>query len=126
MTNSEKGKMVDSAFLTNCDYRQTVLNGIGEKHIVVPYTDKDNLKIPKIRERKEVSFENLAQSLDERIKKSSKSISYFPSDDQTAINVLTVLMEAGSTRDQQIVCYIPVTYLPPMIADWADVILIAG
>ena len=115
--------MIDIAFLTDCDYRKAVLKGIGEKHIVVPYTDKDNLKVPKIREQKEVSLKNLAQSLDERSKKSSKTISYFPSDDQTAINVLAVLTEAGSKGDQQIVCYVPVTFLPPMIADWADAIL---
>ncbi len=123
MKYSEKAKMIDRAFLTDCDYRKAVLKGIGEKHIVVPYTDKDNLKVPKIREQKEVSLRNLAQSLDERSQKLSKTISYFPSDDQTAINVLAVLREAGLKGDQQIVCYLPAEYLPPIIADWADAIL---
>jgi hypothetical protein len=122
MTSSGKVKRLDKAFLTDADYRQSVLETLAEKRIVVHYKDKYMLKMPEIREPKQITFQDLAKGLAEHTKPSSRIVNVFSSDDQTATSVMAILTEVDLKSDMRIVCYVPVSYLPPLIADWADTI----
>ena len=122
MKSSSKVKMMDKAFLTDGDYRQGVLETLTEKRIVVHYLDQYLLKMPEIREPKQITFQNLAKGLAEHTKPSSRIVNVFSSEGQTATSVMAILTEVDSKCDMHIVCYVPVAYLPPLIADWADTI----
>ena len=122
MKSSSKVKMMDKAFLTDGDYRQGVLETLTEKRIVVHYLDQYLLKMPEIREPKQITFQNLAKGLAEHTKPSSRIVNVFSSEGQTAASVMAILTEVDSKCDMHIVCYVPVAYLPPLIADWADTI----
>ena len=122
MKSSSKVKMMDKAFLTDGDYRDSVLETLTENRIVVHYKDKYMLKMPEIREPKQITFQNLAKGLAEHTKPSSRIVNVFSSEGQTAASVMAILTEVDSKCDMHIVCYVPVAYLPPLIADWADTI----
>ena len=123
MKSSSKVKIMDKAFLTDGDYRDSVLETLTENRIVVHYKDKYMLKMPEIREPKQITFQNLAKGLAEHTKPSSRIVNVFSSEGQTAASVMAILTEVDSKCDMHIVCYVPVAYLPPLIADWADTII---
>ena len=122
MKSSSKVKMMDKAFLADGDYRQSVLETLTEKRIVVHSAAKELLEIPNAPAPQEVLLSHLTEKISGVMKDSGKPINLFSSEGQTEPEIMAILTELAENFETRIVGYIPVGYLPPRIADWAEII----
>ena len=122
MKSSNKVTMMEIAFLTDADYRQTVLETLTENRIVVHSAAKELLEIPNAPAPQEVALSHLTKKISGVMKDSGKPINLFSSEGQTALEIMAILTELAENFETRIVGYIPVRYLPPRIADWAELI----